>query len=94
MNGLLKAGGAAGAMMAIVAAATWGGGFLAWSGDIKRLDRQQAETAVETYSNKIRGLIVITPPAGSPSHEAWKEELNRARDQLKRAEDRKIELSK
>ncbi len=67
---------------------------LATSSDIQRLDRKQADTAVEVYSTKQRSLLSIAPPTGTVAHEAWQQELNAARDQLKRAEDRKIELSK
>lgn len=91
MNPLIKLGAAAGALTAILALwATLGGPIPAWSGDIRRLDRQQAEVAVETYSTKMRSLLVIAPPQNTPAHQVWQEELNRARDQLKRAEERKI----
>jgi hypothetical protein len=66
----------------------------AWSSDVKRLDRGQAEIAVETYNTKLRSLIVVAPPKGSPAHDVWQQELKSTQDQLKRAEDRKIELGK
>jgi hypothetical protein len=69
---------------------------LATSGDIQRLDRHQAETAVEVYQSKVRNTILNAPaPSATPqTHSLYKEELEQARSQLKRAEDRKIELSK
>jgi hypothetical protein len=67
---------------------------LATSSDIQRLDRKQADTAIEVYSTKQRSLLVIAPPTGTVAHDAWQQELKAAGDQLKRAEDRKIELSK
>ena len=69
---------------------------LATSGDIQRLDRHQAETAVEVYQSKLRGTILNAPaPAATPqTQRLYEEELSQARSQLKRAEDRKIELSK
>jgi hypothetical protein len=67
---------------------------LATSSDIQRLDRKQADTAVEVYSTKQRSLLVIAPPSGTVAHDAWQQELKTAGEQLKRAEDRKIELSK
>ena len=67
---------------------------LATSGDIQRLDRKQADTAIDVYSTKQRSLLVIAPPANTTAHEAWKVELETARRQLEAAEKRKIELSK
>jgi len=92
---IISVGGIAGALAAIFGLwVTIGGPTIATGTDIKRLDRQQAETATEVYSTKLRSLIIIAPPANTAAHQAWQEELARARDQLKRAEDRKIELSK
>ena len=88
-------GSLAGAVLAI--GGLWiaiGGPMIATSSDIKRLDRQQTEAAVELYQTKTRSLLVISPTPGTPAHQAWQEELAHARDQLKRAEDRKIELAK
>ena len=69
---------------------------LATSSDIQRLDRKQAETAVELYQNKLRGTILNAPAptANAQTQQLYQEELNQARGQLKRAEDRKIELSR
>lgn len=95
MKWLLRIGSCAGAMAAI--AALWaaiGGPLPATSADVRRLDSKQADIATEVYSTKLRSLLVIAPPPNTAAHQAWQEELNRARDQLKRAEDRKIELSK
>lgn len=67
---------------------------LATSNDIGKINRSQADAAIEIYTNKQRGLIATTPPIGTVAHEAWKEEVETARRQLKTAEDRKIELAK
>lgn len=69
---------------------------LATSGDIQRLDRRQADTAVEVYQNKTRNIILNAPAptANAQTQRLYEDELNQARSQLKRAEDRKIELSK
>jgi hypothetical protein len=64
------------------------------SADIKRLDRQQTETAIDVYNTKLRSLLVIAPAENTPAYQAWKEEFDQTREQIKRAEDRKIELSK
>jgi len=71
-----------------------GGGTIATGSDIKRLDRQQSETAIEVYDRKVRGYLANPAPADPVNRQIWEEDLRRARDQLKRAEDRKIELSK
>lgn len=69
---------------------------LATSSDIQKLDRRQVETAVEVYQNKTRSIILNAPaPTATPqTQRLFEEELSQARGQLKRAEDRKIELSK
>ena len=92
---LVGIGSVAGAIMAIGTLwITLGFPTLATGSDIKRLDRGQAEIAVETYNAKLRSLLVIAPPEGSAAHRAWQEDLKNARDQIKRSEDRKIELGK
>lgn len=88
-------GSIAGALTAIGALwITLGFPTIATSSDIKRLDRQQADTAIDIYQTKLRSLLVVSPSTGTAAYKAWEEELNQARDQLKRAEDRKIDLSK
>ena len=69
---------------------------LATSSDIQRLDRHQAETAVEVYQGKLNNSILNAPaPTATPqTQRLYEEELNHVRSQLKGAEDRKIELSK
>jgi len=87
--------GVPGAIVATIA--IWGSfGFPtpATSGDIQRLNREQADVAVEVYSNKLRSLYVAPPPENSIANKVWLEELTRARKQLDRAEQRRIELSK
>jgi hypothetical protein len=92
---LIRAGATAGALSALgVLWISLGFPTLATGSDIKRLDRTQAEHAVELYNAKLRTLLVIAPPANTPAAKAWEEELRQAREQVKRAEDRKIELGK
>lgn len=69
---------------------------VATSSDIQRLDRRQADTAVEVYQNKTRNIILNAPAptANAQTQRLYEDELNQARSQLKRAEDRKIELSR
>ena len=92
---LIKLGTVAGSLTAI--GALWialGGPIPATSADIKRLDRQQTETAIDVYNTKLRSLLMLAPTENTPAYQAWKEELDQTREQIKRAEDRKIELSK
>lgn len=94
-KGIVWLGSVAGAVTTI--GALWiavGGPIPATSADIKRLDRSQAEAAVEIYQTKLRSLLVLSPPENTTAHTAWEEELRQARESLKRAEDRKIDLSK
>lgn len=86
-----------GAVLATVG--LWGAlGFptVATSGDIRRLDRQQAATAVEIYQSKTRNIILNAPAASATAqtHRLYEEELRQAREQLKAAEDRRIELAR
>ena len=69
---------------------------IATSNDIQKLDRRQADTAVEVYQSKVRGTILNAPAptANAQTQRLYEEELNQARNQLKRAEERKIELSR
>lgn len=69
---------------------------LATSGDILRLDRKQADTAVEVYTAKRNGLILNAPAsnATAQTQKLHEKSLGDAERQLKSAEDRKIELSK
>lgn len=66
----------------------------ATSADIDKLDRKQTETAIEVYRNKVRSLLLAAPAEDTESYRIWKEELERARRQLRAAEERKIELSR
>lgn len=69
---------------------------LAWAEDIKQLTRGQVDQAVELYSNKVQTWIAQTPPptASANQTEAWKAELDHAKQQLNQAEQRKLDLSK
>lgn len=66
----------------------------AWATDIKRLDRQQVDTAIEVYQNKYRSWLALPPAKDATSEQARQIEIDRALKQLERAEQRKIELSK
>lgn len=97
MNALLRLGAAAAACSAIAAA--WlaiGGPIPAFSGDIQRLDGQQIDTAIDLYRKDVRDAIILKGAVkGDPTAERLIEEnLQEARDKLKRAQDRKIQLSK
>jgi hypothetical protein len=93
----LQAGAYATATTALVSLYVMLGGPLpATSGDIKRLDRNQAEQAVELYQNKVNSLILLAPGASGNEQQraAWQEQYARAKRELEAAENRKIELSK
>lgn len=92
---LIKLGSIAGAIVAL--GGLWiaiGGPMPATSADIRRLDREQATVATEVYQTKLRSLLAVSPAENTTAHKAWQEELAHTRDQIKRAEDRQIELSK
>lgn len=67
---------------------------LATSADIQKLTVQQSVIASEVYAGKVRNLLVVKPPEDPAARQIWSEEIDRARAQQKRAEDRVIELSK
>ena len=67
---------------------------LATGGDIQRLDRKQAEHAVELYRGKVRNLLIIPTPKEEPAKSIWLEEIETAKRQRDSAEKRQIELSK
>ena len=95
MRILLQAGAAATAILAI--AGLWvflGGPIPAFSGDIKRLDRSQADTAEDIYARQLRGYILNPPPKDETARKFYEEEIANLRDKLRRASERKIELSK
>lgn len=66
----------------------------ATSSDIRRLDRHQAEVAVEVFDNKLRRYLAQQPPADPAARQNWDEEVRRAKGQLDAAEQRRIELGK
>lgn len=81
----------------LLAVTLWGAlGFPkpAMSGDIARLDRSQADQAIEIFNTKMRSLLAIAPPKETASRRAWEEELATTRQQLNQAQSRKLELSK
>ncbi len=57
-------------------------------------DRRQADTAIEVYQNKYRSFLSQPAPENPAATRAWEIELDRAIEQLGRAEQRKIELSR
>lgn len=83
---------------ALVAGATlWttlGFPTIATSMDIQKLNRQQADHAVELYRGKVRGLLSIPQPKEEPGATIWREEIEQARRERDKAEQRQIELSK
>lgn len=67
---------------------------VATSADIHKLTIQQSAIASEVYAGKVRNLLSVKPPEDPAARQIWTEEIDRARMQQKRAEDRVIELSK
>jgi hypothetical protein len=96
MNLLTKLGAAATALIAMGTVMTWVGGQLAWSGDIRRLDRQQAETAVEVYSKALRdGVVLRQAVKDDPTARAFVDyEIGDVKSKLQQSRDRLIQLSK
>lgn len=92
---LIRLGAAAAAITAIVALwALIGGPMIATSADVRRLDRSQAEIAVEVYDTKLRRYLAVAPPTDPVAKQNWDEEIRRSRQQLDDAEKKRIELSK
>ena len=83
---------------ALLAAVTLWGAFgfpkPAWTTDIKRLDRQQADIASQLYQDRIRSLLSVQPPSDPVARQNWNEQLRQTRKQLDAAQERRIELSK
>ncbi len=96
---ILRAGAFAIAIIAIatVVAGTWkllGADVPAWASDIKRLDRQQTETAVDIYQRAVRGQLALPPPTDPVTKQNWEEELNDNKKKRDEAIQHRIELSK
>lgn len=68
--------------------------YLATDTDIKRLDSQQVNTAIEVFNNKIRSYLLLPQPEEPVQRQFLREELESARRHRDAAEQRKIELSK
>ena len=74
---------------------TIGGPKLAFSTDIQRLDKVQADTAVDLYTKDVRDNIILRGTVQDPTTKSLIDEnLREAQDKLKAAQSRKIELSK
>jgi hypothetical protein len=84
------------ALVAIVA--TWhliGGDTLAWSSDIKRLDKGQAAYAIDSYSKAIRDDTILKEQVKEPATKALIDErINDYQAKLSAARARAIELGK
>lgn len=96
-NWLIGAGAVAGSVMTIIALLTTLGFELprpAWSSDIERLTRQQAETAADLYDQKVKSLLIIPAPSDPAQRYYWEDELSRAKAKRSEAEKRLIELSR
>ena len=91
---LKRLGAACTALAAIGVVLAYCSTFLAWSSDIHKLSRDQSETAIEMYNQKVRGYLAHPAPADPVNRQVWDEDLRQARDKLDRAEKRKIELSR
>lgn len=94
MTWIIRLGKVAAALTAIGVVLAYLSTFIAWSSDVRRLDRHQADQAVEIYDSKVRRYLAVPPPADPVANQNWSEELRRSRSQLDAAEKRRIELSK
>jgi hypothetical protein len=93
------AGAVAAALTAIVAGyVQFGGPMPAWSEDIRRLDRQQVEIAVEVYQRAIRESVVTLTKdeiqANVVARTIVEQDIERDRVKLDAARARLIELGK
>lgn len=82
------------AILAIIGIGSAVGTKIAWSIDIQRLDRKQAEQAVEIYRGKVRSLIVVPAPTDPSQKAIWENEVQNAIRERDAAERRSIELNK
>lgn len=93
---ILKAGGVATAIGAMIALYVMVGGVtLATSADIKRLDRAQVDGAIDFYRKAVRDSTLLkgaVPQDDINTQRLIDEDLAESRDNLKRLLDRKIEL--
>lgn len=94
---IVSTGALAGAITAILALWVYlGFPRLATSADIQRLNASQAEMAVDLYQREVRdALITRSTVKADPATQALVDQnLNAARDKLKAAQDRKLELAR
>ena len=101
---LLRVGGVAGAIVALVAfLSMWGRLGLptpAWSQDVERLEDQQLDMAGEVYQQKLDDLTVLgarlkaTPEASEQEKALVNKQIRDAERKIEQIEQRKIELSK
>lgn len=66
------------------------------STELRRVERQQVEIAIQTYQNTLNALIATTPPDAAPPSQrrAWEQQFEQANKALNRAIEEKIGLSK
>lgn len=66
------------------------------SNELRRVERQQIEIAIQTYQNTLNSLIATTPPDAAPPSQrrAWEQQFDQASKALNRAIEDKISLSK
>lgn len=66
------------------------------STELRRIERQQIEIAIQTYQNALNSLIATTPPEAAPPSQrrAWEQQYEQANRALNRAIEEKINLSK
>jgi len=93
---IIQGGSVSGALVAIVAAwHLFEMPSVAWSSDIKKLNVQQTDHALDFYSKAVRDDTILRSQISDPTTRALIDQrMNEAQDKLKRAQDRKIELSK
>lgn len=88
-------GSVASALAAIITLYTLlGGPRPAWTSDVQRLDRAQADLAVQLYQGRIQSLLSVQPPTDPVARQNWDEQLREQRRKLDKAQERQIELSK
>lgn len=66
----------------------------AWTTDIRRLDRQQVENAIQIYNDRVHSLLSVQPPTDPIANQNWQEQLRHAHTKQDQLEQRLLELSK
>ena len=98
---LVRGGAVAGAILAIAGGWHWAGlPIPAWSQDVRRLEAQQLDTAIEVYQQKQRSLVLQkveiehTGATDSKGYQYVSEDLEATNRVLSELRTKKIELSR